>query len=164
MGPSSTWGHSPTLIVCPCLHHWVKSQTVARCSVSCRVWRIWGAPGHPAAPPSATTPDLKKKKGNDLRWTMKRLNMFCRLSSPVQVCDHNSLPPPKRLGGRAALLFLRKNTLGNTPHTPYTHSSALSGTAVGETPPEKRTHWRFFHDVTLLSAPFVPIQPLHTYL
>lgn len=65
---------------------------------------------------------------------------FCRLSLPVQVCDRNSLPPPKLLGGRAALLSLRRNMLENTPRTPCTHSSALSGTAVGETPPGKRGH------------------------
>lgn len=82
-------------------------------------------------------------------------DVFCRLSLPVQVCDHNSLPPPKLLGGRAALLSLRRNTLENKPRTPCTHSSALSGTAVGETPPGKRSHWRF-QNATLFSY-FVPI-------
>lgn len=78
MGPSSTWGHNPKLTVCPCLHHWVKSQTAPCSSVSCRGWMIWGAPGHPAAQPSATIPD--KNAHIDLRWTIKWFLSRCFLS------------------------------------------------------------------------------------
>lgn len=61
-----------------------------------------------------------------------------QLCLPVQVFDRNSLLPPKLPGRRAALLSLRRNMLENRPQTPCRHSSALSGTAVGETPPGER--------------------------
>lgn len=74
---------------------------------------------------------------------------------PAQVCVHSSLPPRRPQGQGPALLSLRRSRLGNTRHTPYTHSSALSGTAVGETPPEekkkeKRLH-RLFKSIKLLA-------------
>lgn len=56
---------------------------------------------------------------------------------PAPVCVHSSSPPRRPQGQGPALLSLRRSRLGNTLRTPYTHSSALSGTAVGETPPEE---------------------------
>lgn len=151
MGPSSISGHSPTPIVCSCLRHWVKSQTAPRCSVSCPGWMIWEAPGHPAAPPSATIP---KNRDNDLMVNSEKIliSVRCWLSLPVPVCDHSSLPPPWHRGGRAALLSPKRNTLENTPHTLYTRSSAPPGTAVGETPPGERGHSLIFHHVTYFCA------------
>lgn len=55
----------------------------------------------------------------------------------MQVCVHSSLPPLWPLGQWPALLSPMRSRLGNTLRTPHTHSSALSGTAVGGTLPEE---------------------------
>lgn len=135
MGQSSTCGHNPKLIVCPCLHHWVWSQTTQHCSSFCLDWMTWGSPGHPAAQPSATRP---KKPQHVLESTINWWDFYqdaFSLCLPVQAYNHNSSLPPRLLGQTPALLSLRRNTPENTPHTPYTYSSALSGIAVGDTQP-----------------------------
>lgn len=135
MGPSSTCDHNPKLIVCPCLHYWVWSQTTQHCSLFGLDWMTWGVLGHPAAQPSATRP---KKPQHVLESIINWWDFYqdaFSLCLPVQAYDHNSSLPPRLLGQTPALLSLRRNTPQNTPHTPYTYSSALSGIAVGETQP-----------------------------
>ena len=129
MHPCRTSAHSPKLKVCPCLFYWVWSQKSWSCPLFCLDLRTWGAPGRPAAQPSAATPAGERKQKTvraknavyQILQTWYRLSQNALLDSlPVQVCIHKSLPPPWPQGQRPALLSLMRSTLENTLHTPHT--------------------------------------------
>lgn len=104
MGPSSTWGHNPKLIACPCLNHWVKSQTALSCSLSCQDWMIWEAPGHLVAQPSAIRPN--KKVHSDLESTTKWFLWWC--FAIVFTC-----------AGVRSQLFATSKTTGSESSSPF---------------------------------------------
>lgn len=159
MDPSSTCGRSPKLTVCPCLSRWVWSRKSCRCPLFGQDLTTWGALGCPAAPPNARGPGRAQKKrrcgfffmlpgglwlNDEQKEATKKtrdLDTSCE-RVPAQVCVRSSLPPRRPQGQGPALLALRRSRLGNTLHTPYTHSSTLAGTAVGETPPEEKKERR----------------------
>ena len=75
MDPSRTSAHSPKLKVCPCLFYWVWSQKSWSCPLFCLDLRTWGAPGRPAAQPSAATPAGTQK--SVCKKDLKNINMTC---------------------------------------------------------------------------------------